>query len=144
MPVHSLAFVMLLGSTFAFTACAAPNRAATEASVPFRVVETFDAPGDAITIEEVRCDRPRQEVGATLRVRGRCTLASTRHAQLYFGLTNGECTTSPLVDLVPGENPFDLTLHVERAGQPHVSMYAGPVVNGANCIGKRRFEILGR
>lgn len=111
--------------------------------VRFEIVEAFDAPGDTIVLQEVRCDRQRIEPGSTLRVRGRCTLQSVPHAQLYFGLTNGAGTMPPLVELGSGDHTFDLTLQVTEAGLPHVSMYAEPVVNGGNCIGKRRFAIQG-
>lgn len=121
-------------------ACASAP-ASRQVPVRFLVVEAFDAPGDDITLEEVCCDRARIEPGATLRVRGHCTLASAPHAQLYFGLTNGAGTMPPLLGCVPGEHTFDLTLHVTEPGLPHVSLYAGPVVNGGNCIGKRRFEL---
>jgi hypothetical protein len=133
--------VPIVAASLAFTACVSPP-AREPRTVRFQIVQAFDAPGDLIELEAVTCDRARLEEGATLRVRGHCRLSSADHAQLYFGLTNGEGVMSPLVELVPGERSFDLTMHVTRVGMPHVSMYAGPVVNGGNCIGKRRFEIL--
>lgn len=122
------------------TACASMRTSRMD-PVRFEIVEAFDAPGDTIVLQEVRCDRPRIEPGSTLRVRGRCTLRSMPRAQLYFGLTNGAGTMPPLVELGSGDHTFDLTLHVIEAGLPHVSMYTGPVVDGGNCIGKRRFAI---
>lgn len=111
-------------------------------AVHFRFVEAFDAPADRIELEAVTCDRARLEEGATWRVRGHCRLSPVDRAQIYFGLTNGAGVMSPLAALVPGERSFDSTIHATRIGMPHVSLYAGPVVNGGNCIGKRRFEIL--
>lgn len=116
-----------------------PLREATP--VRFEIVEAFDAPGDEITIEQVFADRDSLEAGTTVRVRGRYRLASTSDAQLYLGVTNGAGSMSR-VDVTAGERSFELTLHATRAGNPHVSLYAGPVVNGGNCIGKRRFELV--
>lgn len=133
---------LVLGSALVAAACAS-TQDGRRIPVRFEIVEAFDAPGDEIVLEEVRCDRARIEPGATLAVRGHCSLRSSPSAQLYFGLTNGAGTLPPLQELAPGDHAFDLTLHVTEAGMPHVSMYAGPAVNGGNCIGKRRFEIHG-
>ncbi len=133
-------FVFALGSIALLPACSSTRTVREAAPVRFEIVESFDAPEDEITIEQVFADNDALEAGTTLRVRGRYRLASVDNAQLYVGVTNGAGSMA-LVDVTAGERSFELTLHATRAGNLHVSLYAGPIVNGSNCIGKRRFEL---
>ena len=84
--------------------------------VRFEVVESFDTPGDDLTLEYVSVQGTPLAWGSTLRVRGTYRLASQARAVLYLGLTNGSIEEPQPHRIERGSGTFDLEVRVLRAG----------------------------
>lgn len=137
--VRVAAFVLVCS---AFGACAI-TRPRSLPPVPFRVVESFAAPGDWLAVEDVRCNRAQLVASATIRVRGHYRLASTERGTLLFGLSNGVFDGDTSREITSGEGAFDFTMYVREPGFAHVSIYSPEKHDpNDNCIVKCRFDVV--
>jgi len=92
--------------------------------------QTF-APGDEITIQEIRGTKTTFGPGGRYLVRGFYRLGAGAQAKLYFGLsasgadgyTSGE-EASQSVILPKGEGKFSVSRFFQSPGEPHLSLYA--------------------
>jgi len=110
-------------------------------TVPFMVSQSDVRPGDEITIQEVRGDRPIFDVSGAYVVRGTYKLASAEEATLAFTeqtIRMGQCSTASGHDkavVKRGTGAFELATALPFEGYPHVSFFvngqgAGGVVFG--------------
>ncbi len=92
----------------------------------FDVGATDFAPGDAITITEVKGTRKAFEVGGVYLVRGEYVLASADRSEIAFTITTprpGECTRGDrrnVATVARGSGKFEVASSMPYAGFPHL------------------------
>jgi hypothetical protein len=124
-----------------FTALAvtAKSQETTNANLPYPVrIELGDAefaPGDRITIQQVRGTREAIVPGEMYSVDGTYTLSSRDEAELALHVTSSNRSPSPIdpkqtVRIRKGTGTFHLIKTLDREGYLHVSFYAGNSFGG--------------
>jgi len=104
-------------------------------ALSFELGEAEFAPGDGVTIQEVRGTKANIVKGGTYLVVGRYTLRSRDEASLgfYVTTTNGGPSASDprqLVRVSKGSAAFRLIAPIEQDGYPHITFYPVPSGSG--------------
>lgn len=129
---------LLLGSFFVFALTLSRAMADSDTTneklpdaVPFKLGSSAFAPGDNITIKEVRGTSNKITIGGTYSVAGTYTLSSREAADVSFFDTSvaysGPTPINPqqTVRIQKGSGTFYLVKTMPDDGYPHVSFYAG-------------------
>ena len=132
-------FLLGLAVTLSLSGAMADPGAANEKlrySVPFKLGSSAFAPGDNITIKEVRGTKRTVAIGETYSVSGTYTLSSRDEADLsFFDTSIGYSGPTPVdpkqtMRIKRGTGSFYLVKTMTDDGYLHVSFYDGPDIGG--------------
>jgi len=126
---------LLLPMLLAATCALAEPPAEFPYSVPFELGEAEFAPGDSITITQVRGTSVTITTNETYCVDGTYTLASQDQADLCLFVTTTQTNSTPIqaqqkVRITNGTGTFHLVETMTGEGYPHVTFYAVRQGNG--------------
>jgi hypothetical protein len=104
-------------------------------TVPFELGDAQFAPGDNITIQQIRGTSDTIAVGGTYSVEGTYTLGSRDEADLGFHATTSSTNFTPIAPgqsmrIKNGTGSFHLVKTVNEDGYLHVSFYSGNAFGG--------------
>jgi hypothetical protein len=127
----TLPTLLLITYPFAATGRADEAAAAFSAAVQFELGEAEFAPGDSITIQQVRGTSSTIRTGETYCVEGTYTLASRAKAELALFATTRTAVSVPtdpsqIMRIEKGTGAFRLVKTMREEGYLHVSFYPAP------------------
>ena len=127
--------VVVVSAVLAVRAQSQPTGAALPFQVPYESGDAEFAPGDLITIEQVRGTRNVIATGETYSVEGRYTLSSRDEAELAFFATTANTNFTPIdpkqtVRIRKGSGSFHLSRTMTEDGYLHLTFYPVPSGSG--------------
>lgn len=134
---HVQQLLIVLSLPFAMSASGGPNDPVAEfpSKVAFEIGAVEFAPGDSITIQQVRGTSPTIRTGETYCVEGTYTLASREQADVALYATTTTTVTaqidaSQITRIGKGTGTFRLVKTMREEGYLHISLYSVTDGNG--------------